>query len=128
VRTVAFLLAVAMALFEQLQIWQIAGVQWLWPLLGLLALWMLAETYAKMLSILSPLRNRFSLGMTTVKDLCRAVLATNYADFCGHAEIPLDDRAVVVWEKLTAILVDALGVDADEVTFRSRLVKDLAME
>jgi acyl carrier protein len=127
VRVAGFLLAVVMALFDQFQIWQVAGVKWLWPLLGLLGVWMLVETYAKVLSILAPLRNCFPSGMTTVKDLCRTVLATNYADFCRHVEIPLDDRSVVVWEQLTAILVEALGVDADEVTFRSRLVKDLAM-
>jgi len=128
VRVAGFLLAVVMALFEQAHIWQLPGVKWLWPLLGLLGVWMLAETYAKVLSVLAPLRNRFPSGMTTVKDLCRAVLATNYADFCRHVEIPRDDRCLIVWERLTAILVDALGVDADEVTFRSRLVKDLAME
>jgi acyl carrier protein len=128
VRRAGFLLAVVMALFEQFHIWRIPGVRWLWPLLGLLGIWMLVETYTKVLSIFAPLRNCFPPGMTTVKDLCRAVLATNYADFCRHVEIPLDDRCLVVWERLTAILVDALGVDADEVTFRSRLVKDLAME
>lgn len=127
VRTAGFLLALVMALFEQVRIWQLPGVKWLWPLLGLLGVWMLVESYAKVLSILAPLRNCFPSGMTTVKDLCRAVLATNYADLGRHVEIPLDDRCLVVWERLTAILVEALGVDVDEVTFRSRLVKDLAM-
>ena len=126
-RTAAFLLAVVMAMFDQFHIWRVPGAKWLWPLLALLAVWMLVETYAKVLWILAPLRTRFPSGMTTVKDLCRAVLATNYADFWRHAEVPLDDRCLVVWEQLTAILVEALGVDADEVTFRSRLVKDLAM-
>jgi acyl carrier protein len=127
VRTAGFLLAVVMVLFEQVRIWQLPEVRWLWPLLGLLGVWMLVESYAKVLSILAPLRNCFPCGMTTVKDLCRSVLATSYADLSRHVEIPVDDRRLVVWEGLTAILVEALGVDADEVTSRSRLVKDLAM-
>ena len=66
--------------------------------------------------------------ITTVKDLCRTVLAVNYADFCRSTEIPLDDRCLDIWERLTAILVDTLGVERDDVTFHARLVKDLAME
>ncbi len=127
VRTVGFVLAAVMALIEQLQIWQVPGVKWLWPLLGLLGVWMLIETYTKVLSLLSPLRKRFPSGMTTVKDLCRAVLATNYADICRSDEIPSEKRCLAVWQQLTEILVDGLGVDADEITFRSRLVRDLAM-
>ena len=128
VRRIGFLLAVAMVLFEQLQIRQVPGLRLLWPVLGFLGLSMLIETYAKVLSILAPFRNSFPSGMTTVKDLCRAVLATNYTDFCSHVEIPLDDRCLDVWERLTAILVETLGVEVDEITFRARLVKDLAME
>ena len=52
----------------------------------------------------------------------------NYADFCRSTEIPLDDRCLDIWERLTAILVDTLGVERDDVTFHARLVKDLAME
>lgn len=97
VRVAGFLLAVVMAAFEQFHIWQIPGAKWLWPLLGVLAIWMLAETYAKVLSFLAPFRKSFPAGMKTVKDLCRTVLATNYADFCSCAAIPLDDRSIAVW-------------------------------
>lgn len=128
VRTAGFLVAVVMALFEQFPIWQVPGAKWLLPLLGFFAVWMLIETYTKVLSALAPLRNSFPPGMITVKDLCRAVLATNYADLSRDVAIPLDERCLVVWEQLTEILVDALGVDAEAVTFRARLVKDFAME
>ena len=128
VRVFGFSLAVSMVLIEQFQIWQVPGLMWLWPLLGLFGMWMLIETYAKVLRLLAPFRNRFPSGMATVKDLCRAVLARNYEDVC-HAcydtAIPLDERSLAVWKQLTGILVDALGVDADEVTFRSRLFRDL---
>jgi len=127
VRTIGFLLAATVVLIEQFQIWQLPAVNWLWPLLGLLGLWMLAETYLKVLSVLAPLRTRFPSGITTVKDLCRAVLATNYVDICRDVELPQDERSLKVWQQLTQILVDVLGVDADQITFRSRLVRDLAM-
>lgn len=127
VRFGGFVLAVAMALMEQFQFWQVPGAKWLWPLLGILGIWMLVETYTKVLWVLAPLRRRFPSGIATVKDLCRTVLATNYENICRDVEIPLDDRYVDVWEQLVGILVDALGVDREEVTFHARLVKDLAM-
>jgi hypothetical protein len=65
--------------------------------------------------------------MRTVKDLCRAVLATNCEDLGRDAGIPLDERAIAVWRELTGVLVESLGVDAERVTFRSRLVRDLGM-
>ena len=122
-----FVLAVAVVLIEQFQIWQVPGLAWLWPVLGLLGVWMLIEWYTKVLLVFAPLRTRFPSGMTTVKDLCRAVVATNHEEICPAGEIPLDDRCLVVWRQLTEILVEALGVDADAVTFDSRLVRDLAM-
>lgn len=120
-----FLLAVGMVLFEQFRIWQIPGARWLWPLLGFLGIWMFIETYAKLLSILSPFRNSLPYGLKTVKELCRNVLAANYEDICQHVEIPLDDRCLDVWERLKAILVENLGIDAETITFRSRLIRDL---
>lgn len=122
-----FTLAVAVVLIEHFRIWLIAGAIWLWPVLGALGIWMVAETYLKLLSICAPLRNRFPSGMITVKDLCRAVLATNYEDLCTDVEIPLDERCLVVWEQLRGVLSDALGVDAERITFRSRLIGDLGM-
>ena len=127
VRVGGFLLAAGMVLVEQLRLWRIAGVKWLWPLLGLIGIWMVSETYLKILSICAPLRRSFPSGMTTVKDLCRAVVATNYLEICERLDFSLDERCVVVWQQLTGILSDALGVDQEEVTFRSRLIRDLGM-
>lgn len=120
-----FWLAVGMVLVEQFQVWRIPGALWLWPVLGILGLWMFVETHAKVLSLAARLRTRFPSGMKTVKDLCRAVLAVNYEEFCRDVEIPFDENCTQTWQKLTKILVDALGVDADEITFRTGLVRDL---
>ena len=56
---------------------------------------------------------------------CVAVLAANYAAICNNVEVRFDERCLVVWEQLTEILVDALSVEAEEITFRSRLFRDL---
>lgn len=128
VRVVGFSLATAVVLAEQFQIWQIPALRWFWPLLGLLGIWMLLETYLKVLWILAPLRSHLPAGMNTVKDLCRTVLARDYERICHDVEIPLDERCLVVWQKLTDLLVDVLGVDPDTITFRSRLFRDLGME
>jgi acyl carrier protein len=125
VRVAGFLLAALVVLIEQFQIWQLPGARWLWPLLGLIAIWMVGETYLKVLSVCAPLRTRFPSGMATVKDLCRSVLAANYADISSAAEVLSDDRSAAVWEQLVEILAEALGVDSAEVTFRSRLFGDL---
>jgi acyl carrier protein len=124
-RVAGFLLAVGVVLIEQFQIWRMPGANWFWPLLGLLAVWMVSETYLKIMSICAPLRNRFPAGMRTVKDLCRIVMATNYVEICNRVKIPLDQRCVVIWEELVEILVAALGVDPEEVTYRSLLFRDL---
>ena len=125
VRVFGFLLAIGVVVVEQRQIWQIPGANWFWPVLGIFAVWMIGETYLKLLSVCSALRNRFPGKMQTVKDLCRTVMSTNYAEICRGAEISIDQRSAVVWEQLVEILASALGVDAREVTFRSRLVGDL---
>lgn len=127
VRVAGFLLAAGMVLVEQFRLWRIAGIKWLWPLLGLCGIWMVSETYLKILSICAPLRKSFPAGMTNVKDLCRAVLAANYLDVCGRFDLSLDERCITIWEQLTGILSDALGVDPEEVEFRSRLIRDLGM-
>jgi acyl carrier protein len=128
VRVVGFSLAGAMVFMELFQVWQFPGLRWLWPALGLFGIWMLVETYTKLLAFLGPLRTAFPSGMTTVKDLCRAVLAANYSEICEDACLPIDDRSVAVWQQLTQILADQLGVEVDRVTFRSRLIRDLGME
>lgn len=127
IRLGGFLLATGVVLLEHFQIWQIPGAQWFWPVLGILGMWMVGETYLKLLAICAPLRNSFPAKMKTVKDLCRSVLATNYADICNFAEIASDSRCARVWEGLVEVLVEVLGVDAADVTFRSRLVRDLGM-
>ena len=128
VRVCSFLVAVAMVIVEHFHLWQFRGLKWLWPVLGILGGWMLLETYVKVLAILAPWRNSFPNGMTIVKDLCRIVLSTNYSDVCQDANVPLDERCLAVWQQLTGILVDSLGVKPDRVTFRSRLVRDLGMQ
>lgn len=125
VRIGGYLLAAGVVAIEQFQVWQIPGARWFWPLLGAIAVWMVGETYAKVLSICAPLRTRFPSGMATVKDLCRSVLASNYADISSAAEAVSDERSAAVWEQLVEILATTLGVDPTEVTFRSRLFGDL---
>lgn len=127
VRGTGFTLAVGVVLIEHLRICQIAGAVWLWPVLGGLGVWMVGETYLKLMSICAPLRNHLPSGMITVKDLCRAVLATNYEDLCSGIEIPFDERCLAAWEQLREVLSDALGVDAERITYRSRLIRDLGM-
>ncbi|MCL4191768.1 MAG: hypothetical protein KJZ87_08470 [Thermoguttaceae bacterium] len=94
-------------------------------MLGLIGIWMVSETYLKMLWMCRRLRNCLPARMATFKDLCRTVLATNYEEICSASEIPFDDRCLEVWWQLTGILADALGVEADAITFRSRLFQDL---
>lgn len=128
VRVIGFVLAGGMAFLDLFQIWQLPGMKWLLPLLSLFGIWMFVETYAKVLGILRPFRNSLPSRMVTVKDLCHDVLAANYRRVCQDAAIEFDDRSVAVWHKLVEILVAALGVDAEEITFRTRLIRDLGME
>lgn len=125
VRFAGFLLAAGVAAIELFQAWQIPGARWFWPFLGMFAIWMVSETYLKLLSVFAPLRTCFPSGMATVKDLCRTVLATNYAEICDGSQILLDERCSAVWGQLVEILAKSLGVDPAEVTFRSRLFGDL---
>ena len=127
VPTVGLLLAAGVVLIEQFQIWQVPGAFWFWPLLGLFGIWMVCETYLKILAVCAPLRNRFPPGLKTAKELCREILAANYIDISADVEIPFDQRCMEAWEQLTEILAEALGIDRDAVKFRSRLVRDLGM-
>jgi len=128
VRIAGFLLAVGVVFIEQRQIWRIPALNGLWPLLGLLGIWMVSETYLKVLTFCSRFRTRFPAGLKTAKDLCRSVLTTNYAEICANADIALDQRCADVWLKLVDVLVAALGVDPAEVTFQSRFVRDLGAD
>ncbi|HEX5445338.1 MAG TPA: hypothetical protein VFW87_16050 [Pirellulales bacterium] len=125
IRVCGFLLAAGVVVVEHGQIWQIPGAKWFWPFLGLFGVWMVSETYLKVLSVFAPLRNCFPKRMRTVKDLCRNVLSANYAEICKTSASALDERCSAVWEHLVEILVDSLGVEPGEVTFRSRLIADL---
>jgi hypothetical protein len=59
------------------------------------------------------------------------VMGLDFVDICRDVEMPpderLDERCLEVWQKLVEILVGVLGVEADRVTFRARLVQDLGM-
>jgi len=128
VRVIGWMLATTMVAGELLNFWQLIGAAQVWPLFALLGIWMLVETYAKLLSGLARFRTRFPARTQTVKDLCRRIIAGNYEDICEGVEIPLDDECLAVWRKLQEILVDVLGVKEEEITFEGRLVADLRMD
>lgn len=125
VRLCGFLLAMGVVAVEHWQIWQIPGARWFWPFLGFFGLWMVVETYWRLLNVCAPLRNCFPKSTKTVKDLCRSVLSANYRAICTNSQLSFDQRCSGVWEQLVAVLVDVLGVDPGDVTFRSRLFRDL---
>jgi len=126
VHLAGWLLALGVVIVEQMPVWR-AWANWLWPVLGIVGVWMIFETYYKLLNILAPLRTSLPYGMKTVKDLCRMVLADNYLQICRQAEVPIDERCFDVWHKLQGILEDALGVERSQITFQSQLVRDLGM-
>jgi len=128
VRATGLALSLCMVLAETFHVWQVAGANWLWPMLGLLGIWMISETYLKLLPLFARWRYRFRGNMTTVKELCRIILASNYEKVSIDANMAYDGRCLRVWSELTEILVDTLGVDHDAITFRSGLVKDLGMD
>ena len=128
VRVGGALLAGCVVCLELFQIGQLPILKWIWPVLGLFGIWMFSETYLKILTVCAPWRNRFPGGVKTVKELCRSIRAANYADICRNAGIsgvPLDDRSLEAWHTLVEIIADTLGVDPAEVTFRSRIMRDL---
>jgi hypothetical protein len=128
VRYTAAGLALGMVAVDYLKIWQFAAARWLWPLLAILGLWMLAETHFKVMAMLRPFRTAFPRQMQTMKDLCRQVLALNYADIHRQAELPADPRCGEVWETLVSVLAEVLAVEPEEIGFHSRLVHDLGAE
>jgi hypothetical protein len=114
-------------LTEQFQLWQIPFLRWFRPVLGIIGLCLVGETYVKILSICTPFRNRFPARMKTVKDLCRAVLGANYSMICQSTDVLRESQCLGVWEQLTEILADVLGIEDSEITFQSRMVRDLGM-
>jgi hypothetical protein len=129
VRALGFTLAFGVFATEQFHLWQLPIARVLLVGLGVFGLWMVGETYLKILSVCAPLRSRFPNGMQTVKDLCRSVLAVNYTKICAGAKtaVVVDERALSVWDQLVEVVSDVLGVEREQVTFRSRLVHDLGM-
>ncbi|HVX13645.1 MAG TPA: hypothetical protein VHC22_20850 [Pirellulales bacterium] len=125
IRLAGFVIALGMAAIELFHLWQIPGANFVLPFFGFLGLWMVYETYAKVLSIFAPLRNDFPSGWKTVKDLCRSVMAANYADVCRDCQMSSNERCAAVWEELAEILASVLDVDRGAVTFGSRLFADL---
>jgi acyl carrier protein len=133
VRPIGLSLAAAVVLIEQFQIWRIPGALFLWPILGIVGVWMFAESYTKVMFFFAAWRTQFPKGMKSVKDLVRSILANNsekivgdkQGGIVGEVEIPIDDQSVAVWRQLQEILSDALGVKAEKVTLESRMIADL---
>ena len=128
------LMAVATAiLVAYLEIQNLRIVPWLFPLMGFLSIWVFAETYLKMLKILTPYRQSIPSNLATVKELCRAVLSLNYEEICRDAthrlafSTNLDERCLSVWKELVETLSETLGADTEEIDFRTRLLADLGM-
>lgn len=125
VRLFGILLAAGVVAIEQFRIWQLPWLNGLWPLLGLLGIWMVSETYLKILSCCAPLRSRFPRSLTTAKDLYRTILSLNYDVLTQHLRQVNEVHAGQVWEQLAAILAEVLDVRIDEISFRSRMFRDL---
>jgi hypothetical protein len=49
-------------------------------------------------------------------------------ELVGSYDLPANDRCLAVWLQLREILADALGVKAEEVTSKSRLIADLGAD
>lgn len=120
-------LAITAVGMEQLQLWQLRPAGWFWPLLGVLGLWTVWETHRKLLSGLARFRTVFPSRLRTVKDLCRAILAANlrHAALEAGGMPPVCESSIHIWEQLQDILSLVLGVERTQITFRSRLIRDL---
>jgi hypothetical protein len=67
-------------------------------------------------------------GIETVKDLCRRVRDLNAFRLIGRPSAQNVDECEKVWSSLKECLVNALGVDHDEVTLQARFIRDLGAE
>jgi hypothetical protein len=101
VRTAGMLLAACVVGLEQFHVWRQPFWNWLAPLLLFMAAWMFSETYLKILTFCACWRNRFPSGMRTVKDLCRSILAANYAEICQSAAMPGLRSTIAPWRSGT---------------------------
>lgn len=121
-------LALGMGVLDQFQIWQIPVAQQLWPILCLIGIWMMVETYTKFLWICARFRTRFPDKLQTVKDLCRIVVDKNYRDLDVPRYPPTSEFCRDVWDQMVEIFHEILGVDRDEIKPESRLIADLGMD
>jgi acyl carrier protein len=121
-------LALGMGVLDQFHIWQIPGAQWLWPILCVIGIWIMVETYTKFLSICARFRTRFPDKLRTVKDLCRNVIDKNYRDMDVQYFPPASEFCHDVWDQMAEIFQEVLGVDREEIKPESRLIADLGME
>lgn len=128
--SMSWTLAITAAVIEQWQFWKWGRPPGsLWLLLGLVGLWMVVETRRKIMRCLRRWRTGLPRGLTSVKDLCRATLANNLRQLADEDDAPvtIDAKAAYIWQNLRQVLADALGVDESQVTFRSRLMRDLGL-
>jgi hypothetical protein len=73
-------------------------------------------------------RSNFPPEVLTVKELCRRMRDLNVTRFMPVLTLRQADRDLDLWNKLKQTLVDALGVDEDEVRHEAGLIRDLGME
>lgn len=67
-------------------------------------------------------------GVETVKELCRRIRDLNAFRLIGRPLSQDLDECQKIWTSLKDCLINALGVDEDEVTMEARLIKDLGAE
>lgn len=120
-------LTLGMGFLDQFQVWQIPRVEWLWPILCIIGIWMMVETYTKFLSVCARFRTRFPDKLQTVKDLCRNLIDKNYRDMDVQYYPPTSEFCRDVWDEMVGIFQEVLGVDREEVKPESRLIADLGM-
>ena len=133
VRTTALLISFVSIVCDQAHFWmnfgqRIANVVWFQAfaiIFVIFGIWMISETYLKLVSWFSSYRTSFPPTLITVKDLCREIVSVNYIELCQDNSVPLDPRCMAVWQELTETLSVSLGVEIETVSFRSRLFADL---
>ncbi len=127
VRYAGVAIAVAVVAAELFQVGKLIGLAWVWAALGALGIWLVVETYLKVLSVLKPFRTAFPPGFSTVKDLCRTVLSANYAEICRDTIEGYAPESAETWHQLTEILSASLGSARETISFHTRLVRELGM-
>lgn len=129
---VGALLMIGGLILQQIQLWQLPILLNVFPVLIALGIWMLVETWLKVLRFLSRYRTRFPDGVQTVKDLCKRIQHVNPRLMApqSHADsVPIDTPVSIesspeVWSQLVKILVGVLGIQPSEISLDSLLIKD----